>query len=133
MFDSAGRLTSLRNLLDPTGYSITVTYAANQMVVSEPAPSSRSLTFSLNASGKITSVADSTGRSMSFTVDGPSGNLTGVTGLDLGSGVSTWSFGYEAATHRLTTNGNRMRGPPRPQSRRMCMTLRGGSPPRRIN
>ena len=97
---TTGRLKSLRNLTDPaSGYTTLVTYpSSTQMLVTDPA--GRTLTFTLNAT-KVTQVADSTGRSISFGMT--SGNLTGVTGLNLGSGVSTWTFGYEATSHRLTT------------------------------
>ena len=107
---STGRLTSIRSLTDPaTGYTTAVTYpSSTQTLVTDPA--GRTLTFRLNAAGKITQVADSTSRVMSFSADG-SGNLTAVTGLNSGSGASTWAFGYQATSHRLTTMRKPNEGP----------------------
>ncbi len=91
-FDSAGRLTSIKDLND---YTTTVTRpSSTSMVITDSAGRTLSLTLS---SSRVTAASGPGGLSTSYTYDG-AGNLTDV--IDVGGGHSVFTYD---SSHRMLT------------------------------
>ncbi|MEN8738131.1 MAG: DUF6531 domain-containing protein, partial [Akkermansiaceae bacterium] len=95
-FDDQGGIQKVASITDQHGNSASVSYDGDHRVSSVSDCFGRSLTF--NYSGdNLTSVSDSTGRSVSFGIDA-NGNQTSYTNAD----ADTFTFGYDAE-NRITT------------------------------
>ncbi|MBL8093257.1 MAG: hypothetical protein JNL73_03735 [Anaerolineales bacterium] len=82
---------------DPQGHVQTYTYDPTTGNLTEVTAGTRHLAI-LYVAGRISSVQDHTGRSVSFGYDG-NGDLTSVTDVR----GEVWTYAYDGASHRLTT------------------------------
>jgi RHS repeat-associated protein len=102
-FSSAGVLTSESDL---NGYTTTLSYSSGKLV-SVTDPAGRSLSFSYGGNGLVSEVTDPAGRTVSYSYNG-SDDLTSVT--DVGGGVT--SFTYSDNLLLTMTNPNGQSGEP---------------------
>lgn len=93
VFSAAGKLSSVT---DHNGYTTTLGYSG-AVLASVTDPAGRLLSFTHDASSKLTRVTDPAGRSMSFTY-GAGGDLATIS--DVGGGL--WSFGFDNGHHPVS-------------------------------
>jgi YD repeat-containing protein len=92
-FNEAGQLTSLA---DPQGNAHHYIYDSGRLIWVEDDSGERSLTLTYDVEGRIDSVADHTGREVTFNYDPATGDLDDA--IDLLGG--TWEYSYDADHHR---------------------------------